>query len=102
MVSDGHADESVDVVVVGNTFVAGVMGNEDHLMPETTHKDRGGDIPAVVEEEQHSGEDHSQSGDVAHVSPVVTVVETSILKFGDESSERIGYLVKLFLVHWRG
>ena len=99
MIPDGHADERVDVVVVSDTFVASVVGNEDELMPAGTHENRRGDIPALVHDEKHHGKDDGYSGNIAEVGPVVASVEALTFQFKNEVLEGNSYLIKPFLAH---
>ena len=87
MISHCHADESVDVVIVRNALVACVVGNENELMPESTHEDGGGNIPSLVEEEDHDGENGRYSGNFTEISPVIAIVETLAFQFGGEVME---------------
>ena len=49
-VGDQDADAAVDVEVVGDAHVAGVMDGEDELVPEEAQTDGGKSVPACVEE----------------------------------------------------
>jgi len=64
--------------------VACIVGNKNELIPESTHKDGGGNIPSLVEEEDHDSENSRYSGNFTEISLVIAIVETLAFQFGSK------------------
>lgn len=71
---DSHA--GVDLEVVGDAHMAGIVRGEDELMPETSHEERRSFVPAVFQADHRSDEQSGIPGDLACIRPVIAIEET--------------------------
>ena len=55
IIGDEHANDTVDVEVVSDTHMTGIMGTEDQLVPESANEQGRDFVPAVVQSGQEHG-----------------------------------------------
>ena len=75
-VGDEDADAGVDVEVVRDAHVAGVVGGEDKLVPDEAEKEGGEGVVTVVEESEGGGDEDEVAEAFYGVGGVGAVVET--------------------------
>jgi len=85
-VGNEDTNAGVDVEVMGDTHMAGVMGGEDELVPEEAYKEAGESVLGVVEEEEGEGEDRDVGEDVKSVGIVRALVQTGGVDAGVQGS----------------
>ena len=85
-VGDEDADTGVEVEVVRDAHVAGVVGSEDKLVPEEAKDDGGERVVAVVEERGGSGDEEEVAEAFYGVGRVGAVVEAFTAETGVQSA----------------
>ena len=74
-VCDDYSNGGVDLVVVRDGVVAGVVGGEDQLVPEAAQEDGGDAKVGVVQEEKEEAEEHGIAERLDRVRRVVAVIK---------------------------
>lgn len=77
-VGNEEGDEGVDLEVVGDGAVAGVVGGEHDLLPEEAERDGRQHVPLVLEQEQEGAEEGQVAGALLAVVEIGAVVVAAV------------------------
>lgn len=76
VVANDHANHSINLKVVSDTHMTGVMGSEDQLMPKAPEEKCGQAKPRTVQKKEEEREEKRISTDFDGIGIVVAVVKT--------------------------